>query len=124
MVAIWRAALLLAIPFTVLIIISLCVLIILCILCKKRATNRNARSPQHVETEGSAPHALQLELESNTQQEDFMEHRMERNQCYEVSIPCEVKDNPSYQAYQQEDSQIYTVPLEVQSDQLYEALPD
>ena len=111
-------AILLAILFTVFIII------VLCISYKKWARTRNARSQQHTETEGANPHAIRLEMESNPHHEEIME---QNKQHHEASIRCKINENPSYQASQSrkmEDRQIYSALLEQESNQLYEALPE
>ena len=116
----WDVAVLLAILFTVFIII------VLCICYKKWACTRNATSQQNVETEDGNPHALRLEMESNTHNGEIMEQNKQHKEAFKL-IRCEVNENPSYQVSQRskmEGNQIYSAPLDQESNQLYEALPD
>ena len=96
----------------------------LCIYYKKCACTRNARSQQNIETEDGNPHALRLEMESNTHNGEIMEQNSQRQ---EASLRCEVNDNPSYQAAQRskmKGSEIYSAPLDQETSQLYEVLPE
>ena len=96
----------------------------LCIYYKKCACTRNARSQQNIEIEDNTPHALRLEMESNAHHGEIME---QNSQHQESSIRCEVNENPSYQASlrsKMKGSEIYSAPLDQESNQLYEALPD
>ena len=96
----------------------------LCIYYKRCACTRNARSQQNVETEDDNRHVLRLEMESNAHNGENME---QNNQHREATIRCEVNENPSYHASQRskmEGSQIYSTPLDQESNKLYAALPD